>query len=75
MPRPMPSAVTRLIAKMLTSVTCVVTQSAKNEPRTATAPMTAGRPEATRVPNTSSSRSIVIGIAMDSARARSFSIV
>ena len=75
MPRPMPSAVTRLIAKMLTSVTCVVMNRARNEPSTATAPMTAGSPEATSVPKTSSMSSIVIGIAMLSARARSFSIV
>ena len=75
MPRPMPRAVTRLIAKMLTLVTWVVMKSARNEPSTATAPITAGSPEATSAPNTSSMRSIVIGMAMLSARCRSFSIV
>ena len=37
--------------------------------------MTMGRPDATSVPNTSSRSTIVSGIAMDSARTRSFSMV
>ncbi len=75
MASPRPSAVTRLIEKIETSVKVATTQRVKNVPSTATAPTSSGSPAATRPPKTSTSSTSVIGTATDSARARSPSMV
>ena len=75
MASPSPRAVTRLMEKIETSVNRVMTYRVRNVPRTATTPTSRGSPAATRPANTRTNSSRVMGMAMDSARARSPSIV
>ena len=71
MPRPSPSAVVRLIAKMLTLVTRVSRLSSANVPKTASTVTASGSRADTRLPKAITSSTSVIGTAMLSASARS----
>ena len=71
MPRARPRPVTRLREKTETSVTVDTIHRAKNDPRIVPPATRKGRPAATIDPKTKSRISAVMGIAIDSARARS----
>ena len=71
MASPRPSAVTRLIEKIDTSVNCVMMNSVRNVPNTDTAPTASGSEAATSPPKTSTNNTSVMGTAIDSAVARS----
>ena len=68
-------AVVRLRAKIETVVTSASSRRTRNVPMIDSTPIPSGRPAATTLPKTITSRSRVIGMATDSARARSFSTV
>ena len=70
MPRPSPSAVVRLMAKMDTSVTEPSTKSSANVPRIATPPTASGSSAETMLPKANSSSTRVSGTAIASAMAR-----
>ena len=68
-------AVVRLRAKIETVVTSASSRRTRNVPMIDSTPIPTGRPAATTLPKTITSRSRVIGMATDSALARSFSTV
>ncbi len=71
MPRPRPRAVVRLTAKIETSVRLPRTDRIASPPKIPTTPTTSGSNAATTPPKATTSSTIVIGMASDSATARS----
>ncbi len=70
MPRPSPSAVVRLIAKMETSVTDPSRNNSAKVPTMASPPTASGSNAATTLPNANTSSTMVSGTAIASAMAR-----